>query len=207
MAGGRDRGARAATALGGAAVAALGLGLACSALGPLDAAPARADAVEPPPASCPRGTTPASSHAGPICRPRAECRDDAACGAGERCTPLSLCIEVRDCGGLRPAGDVCTLEHVVGECRSDGACAFGPCVARSLCVAAPAPVVEAPVVEAAPAASPEHAGSSAPPAGASAASTCRASAGTAGGEARAWIAFGAALGVLLTTRRRAGRRT
>lgn len=97
---------------------------------------ARADAVFPPPDTCPPGSVPSTSHAGPHCRPAAECVLSSMCGAGEACEAVGLCIEDVPCGGRLPPGDagVCTEPHVVGTCSPSGACSVGSCELRNVCV-------------------------------------------------------------------------
>lgn len=100
---------------------------------------AHADAVDPPPASCPAGSTPGSSHSGPICHPSDDCTTDLSCTGTATCMAVMQCIEARACGGLRPPDSgPCTIEHVVGPCGAGGACATGTtCEARSICSTAP----------------------------------------------------------------------
>jgi hypothetical protein len=100
----------------------------------VSASVASADAVMPPPASCPEGSTPSTSHAGPHCSPSASCTMPATCGTGETCEAVGLCIERVACGGLMPpdAGP-CFEEHVVDNCAVGGSCASGTCEVRSVC--------------------------------------------------------------------------
>lgn len=98
---------------------------------------ASADVVGPPPASCPAGSTPSSSHSGPLCRPAPECTA-TSCASPARCMAVFQCIEERPCGGLLPPDSgPCTIDHVVGPCDSGGACSTGTCRARSVCSTAP----------------------------------------------------------------------
>lgn len=93
-----------------------------------------ADAVDPPPASCPAGSRPTSSHAGPLCAPEPDCTASTACGAGASCMAVMQCVEQRACGGLRPPDSgPCFVSNVVGPCRTDGTCATGTCTARNVC--------------------------------------------------------------------------
>lgn len=97
-------------------------------------AAARADVVGPPPESCPAGSSPQSSHAGPLCVPMAECTSSAMCMDGAACAPVSQCIETRGCGGLRPPDSgPCTVEHVVGPCGAGDTCTTGVCRSRRVC--------------------------------------------------------------------------
>jgi hypothetical protein len=94
---------------------------------------ARADVVDPPPASCPPGSTPSTGHSGPYCAPTPECTA-TSCSGGASCLAVAQCIETRDCGGLRPPDSgPCTIEHVAGACGAGGSCAVGTCRARSVC--------------------------------------------------------------------------
>src|SRR5687767_7555230 len=80
-----------------------------------------ADVVMPPPASCPPGATPAQGHAGPHCRPEADCTGDAQC-AGGRCAAVDHCIESRQCGGWSAGNPACRVEHVAGDCGAGRTC-------------------------------------------------------------------------------------
>lgn len=102
----------------------------------LAAAGVRADAVPPPPASCPPGSVPSTSHAGPHCRPAAECMLSATCAAGQACETIGLCIEEVPCGGrpLPIEAGVCTEPHVLGTCSATSACGAGRCELHDVCV-------------------------------------------------------------------------
>lgn len=112
---------------------ALVLGIVVSVVGAALAPRARADAVEPPPASCPRGSTPVSSHGGPHCAPTA-CTTMADCSPEtmRSCEPIGLCIEIRS--GYAMGGPF-TFDAVTGECTSPADCAGGSrCELASRCV-------------------------------------------------------------------------
>jgi hypothetical protein len=109
----------------------LGLALATLTLG-LGAA--RADVVGNPPSSCPAGSIPRTSHAGPTCEPVEACATGGVCPDGRSCVPIRQCIEQRACGGLRePDSGPCFIQHVTGLCGSDGSCASGTCTMRDVC--------------------------------------------------------------------------
>ncbi len=115
---------------------------------------ARADVVENPPASCPAGSTPRTSHSGPFCAPTEECTAGGVCPGGGGCTTIRQCIETRGCGGMSfPDSAPCTLEHVTGLCGSDGSCASGVCRDRSVCPAPGTPSSSGCSCRAAPSAS------------------------------------------------------
>lgn len=96
---------------------------------------ARADVVGPPPASCPAGSEPSASHAGPHCDPGTSCTLSAMCGAGEACEAVGLCIQRVPCGGrLPPDAGPCFEDHVVGNCSAGGTCSTGTCEVRNVCV-------------------------------------------------------------------------
>src|SRR5687768_16936644 len=79
-------------------------------LGP---AVARADAISPPPSTCPAWSEPVECHGAPTCR-LSECTSDAGCGPGERCRMLEVCNVLNNCGGMagmpliRHAGALCS---------------------------------------------------------------------------------------------------
>jgi len=100
---------------------------------------ARADVVMPPPASCPPGSQPQSSHAGPLCAPAADCHADAECTGGTRCVAVQHCVESRQCGGWSSGNPNCHVETVAGDCGAGGACASGTCRERHVCTAGATP--------------------------------------------------------------------
>ena len=63
---------------------------------------AQADVVGPPPTNCPPGSTPSSSHSGPLCAPTGACMTNADCTMGATCMEAFQCIETRSCGGRVP---------------------------------------------------------------------------------------------------------
>lgn len=96
---------------------------------------ARADVVGPPPASCPVGSTPSSSHSGPHCDPEPACTMDLMCGGGDACEEVRLCVVQVACGGrLPPDAGPCFEDHVVGVCSSSGACGEGTCRIQNACI-------------------------------------------------------------------------
>ena len=95
------------------------------------ASPARADVVASPPARCPHGGVPVSSHGGPHCSAR-PC-PGLACPAGSSCGEVEVCVAALECGGQMPR----TCEEVVGPCRDGGGCARGSCRRLRTCVPSP----------------------------------------------------------------------
>jgi len=100
------------------------------------AAPAWADAVMPPPNSCPAGSTGVSSHGGPHCQPTT-CESTAECTEGGTCGTQGLCIETREgssMGGpftFEAAVDVC---FDASDCNEDAECVVADrCVKHSGC--------------------------------------------------------------------------
>lgn len=92
-----------------------------------------ADVVDPPPMSCPAGSTPSTGHSGPYCAPRS-CVTGGVCPGGGTCTAVRQCIETRACGGQTfPDAAPCTIENLVGPCSADGSCAVGVCMLRGAC--------------------------------------------------------------------------
>lgn len=94
---------------------------------------AHADVVDPPPASCPTGSLPATSHTGPHC-----VVDDcslSSCSTGDTCEPVGLCLVQVPCGGrISPDAGPCLETHVVGLCSGEGTCSTGTCSTRDVCV-------------------------------------------------------------------------
>ncbi len=94
-------------------------------------ATALADAIGPPPARCPPGAVPSSSHAGEYCRP-GTCRGNGDCEQGEVCIEQPLCVEPIQ--GYSRGGPL-TVDHAVTICPEDGACPPGAtCVTELRCV-------------------------------------------------------------------------
>lgn len=93
-----------------------------------------ADAVPPPPSSCPEGSQGATCHGGPHCAPR-KCSADADCKTGEACEDRKLCAtEINCASGWQPpdAGPRLT-PNITGACKA-GACATGQCGDYKVCV-------------------------------------------------------------------------
>lgn len=94
---------------------------------------ASADAVPPPPSSCPDGSQGATCHGGPHCAPR-KCNTDADCKTGEACEDHKLCNDEINCaGGWHPpdAGPTHT-PNITGNCDTSG-CAKAQCVSYKVC--------------------------------------------------------------------------
>lgn len=101
----------------------------------MTASSARADAVGPPPSSCPVGSTPSASHAGPLCVPEPVCMTDLMCGGGEACEEVRLCVTQVACGGrIEPDAGPCFQNHVVGYCDGAGNCGVGTCEIFDACI-------------------------------------------------------------------------
>lgn len=99
---------------------------------------ASADAVPPPPDSCPEGSTAVDFCHGPQTCQIATCTNDGECGAGRVCRQRMLCVREHCCSGICCASAGCeptTYEHVAGACAG-GACEeLGTtCESRSVCV-------------------------------------------------------------------------
>lgn len=99
---------------------------------------AHADVVMPPPASCPAGTTPATSHAGPHCGLAPPC-DASSCAAGQRCAPVRLCVTSVHCGGWSVGDPNCAERHVSAAEPCEG-----EWIEHPACVADAAPEPEPP---------------------------------------------------------------
>lgn len=85
---------------------------------------ALADAVGPPPADCPEGSTAVDTCHGPETCEVADCTNDGECGAGMRCQERMLCVREHCCSGF-----ACTMPgmgtrytHVAGPCGAGGTC-------------------------------------------------------------------------------------
>lgn len=94
----------------------------------------RADAVEAPPTSCPRGSEPMSSHGGPHCAPTV-CVSTSACSPAETqraCTSAGLCVETRT--GYAMGGPF-DFDAATSECATQVDCAPGStCIVADRCV-------------------------------------------------------------------------
>ncbi|MCB9638181.1 MAG: hypothetical protein H6727_04640 [Myxococcales bacterium] len=89
----------------------------------------QADVVNPPPASCPQGATPSTSHAGAYCAP-SYCTATTECSDGKTCEQTSVCV--KEINGTSNGGPF-TLKNVLGPCNN-GACSEGTCETAKLCV-------------------------------------------------------------------------
>ncbi len=89
----------------------------------------RADMISPPPAKCPAGARPTSTHAGPHCAPT-DCRSAEDCAEGQKCQGLRLCVDER---AFSSRAGRQTTSVVEGTCP-DGKCATGTCRTRRVCV-------------------------------------------------------------------------
>ncbi|MCA9605903.1 MAG: hypothetical protein KC619_09935 [Myxococcales bacterium] len=107
----------------------------------LGASTALADAVGPPPSSCPEGATAVSFCHGPATCEIDECSGDADCASGQVCRPRDLCVVEHCCSGMCCAIDCgsppTTYDHVSGACAAGRTCSgFGEtCETRRVCVA------------------------------------------------------------------------
>ena len=112
------------------------LTIALSLLASLLSSQAHADVVGPPPSSCPVGSTPSSSHSGPLCRPEPVCLADVMCGGGEACEEVRLCVVQVPCGGrIEPDAGPCFQDDVVGYCDGAGNCGTGTWETFDACIA------------------------------------------------------------------------
>lgn len=110
----------------------------------LHAPAALADAVPPPPTSCPPGASGQTSHNGEWCAPTT-CNADADCAhyeGGKRvCVAQALCVERREEKSASgwSHGQPFTRELAHASCDPKGAaCALGSCVEAKRCVSADA---------------------------------------------------------------------
>lgn len=107
----------------------------------LGASTAYADAVGPPPTSCPEGSTAVGFCHGPATCQIDECSGDADCATGQVCRPRDLCVVEHCCSGMCCAIDCgsppTTYDHVSGACAAGRSCSgFGEsCETRRVCVA------------------------------------------------------------------------
>jgi MYXO-CTERM domain-containing protein len=92
----------------------------------------RADAIGPPPPSCPEGSSEEFCHGPPTCRAR-ECVSNTDCMPGQECQDRMLCVRDHSCGGrlIEP-----TYTHVIGPCGPGCAAESGTCEALRVCVPA-----------------------------------------------------------------------
>ena len=102
--------------------------------------PAAADAVGPPPSSCPEGSAAVDFCHGPATCSSLDCETDGDFGAGEICADRPLCVREHCCSGRCCAGgcggEPTIYTHVTGPCGSGGTCdAFDTtCAMRKVCV-------------------------------------------------------------------------
>ena len=95
---------------------------------------ATADAIGPPPDSCPNGSVGVGSHCGAVCLPRScGAADDEPCEAGEVCREVRACIDTRSCAGaVSPAY---LVDVMTARCDASERCDTGTCEAVHVCVA------------------------------------------------------------------------
>jgi hypothetical protein len=105
------------------------LGLCSAAWLLMTAGLARADVVDPAPATCPPGGMPNVSHAGPYCA-ILHCPDSGVCWDGAACQTLPLCIVQKT--GLSMLGAF-SVDHVQSACDADGGCEQGQCRELAVC--------------------------------------------------------------------------
>lgn len=161
------------------------------------APPALADAIGPPPATCPRGSIGRSSHAGAYCA-ATTCSVDADCerqswGSDRRryvCQPdVALCVGTKDVTSPRARRGLNRTIVDIGVGACDAACvAPATCQTARRCVEAASPA-------------PAPTGTARP----SGARACACHAGPTGGEAAPWAAL-VGLAAASAGRRRARRR-
>ncbi|MBI4703966.1 MAG: hypothetical protein HY744_22895 [Deltaproteobacteria bacterium] len=96
---------------------------------------ARADAVGPPPESCPAGARGETCHGGSYCAP-ASCSDGSPCQDGAQCRAAELCVDKIDCrsGWTPPDAGPQYAATVAGSCAGGAACAKGSCQSVKVCV-------------------------------------------------------------------------
>jgi MYXO-CTERM domain-containing protein len=100
---------------------------------------ARADVVMPEPTSCPEGSTAATCHGGPHCRPT-PCVDSSSCKNGSTCQDVKWCIGQIDCrGGWRSDASYAMEETVEAACEGNATCSKGTCLTIKVCTTAGAP--------------------------------------------------------------------
>ncbi|MCB9795623.1 MAG: hypothetical protein H6741_23240 [Alphaproteobacteria bacterium] len=112
------------------------------------ATPSFADVVGPEPENCPDGSDPWSSHAGNWCE-ASYCGDDPdACGEGETCQEISLCVETEERGvggGWADSAEpgTFTAHEVHGTCDPGDECDAGVCETEMRCAPEGGPVKQA----------------------------------------------------------------
>jgi hypothetical protein len=93
------------------------------------ATPAYADAVGPPPPSCPAGGEPASCHGAEYCAVDG-CLGAGDCRAGETCVAREICVGSVECYWSGPTaavvGDDCRACPAGARCESQFVCVPGP---------------------------------------------------------------------------------
>lgn len=105
---------------------------------------ALADAIDPAPYDCPRGSVGQSNHNGAWCQPTI-CTDDSDCSSGKVCSEdvIAFCTETRtmDCGGLSHWDDDCTETRTMVHhpCGANDGCALGRCETVRRCAASRTP--------------------------------------------------------------------
>lgn len=99
---------------------------------------AHADALGPPPASCPEGSAPVACHGPETCE-IADCITEGDCRAGERCMQRMLCVREHCCSGVActiPDSMPLRYTHVAGPCGASGSCGDPSlsCASHRVCV-------------------------------------------------------------------------
>ncbi len=94
-----------------------------------------ADAVGPPPSSCPDGSRGESCHGGDFCSPE-RCSDEIDCDGDEYCDTVRLCIDRIDCAsGWTPPGEHYWNDTVEGHCAGgESECSTGSCQMVRVCI-------------------------------------------------------------------------
>lgn len=103
---------------------------------------ARADAIGPPPASCPEGSEALTCHGPETCAART-CETSDMCRPGEHCVDVPLCAREHCCSG-RACGDPATprFPHVVGPCGAGNTCTDASTTCQMLKVCVPIPEMD-----------------------------------------------------------------
>jgi len=102
---------------------------------------ARADAIGPPPADCPRGAAGSSSHSGQWCEPTT-CAGGATCTSEQTCEPQGLCVTTQTYTvdgrlAVDQPREQRSRQIAVSACDAGDACADGSaCVVTNRCVRA-----------------------------------------------------------------------
>ncbi|MGE0786932.1 MAG: MYXO-CTERM sorting domain-containing protein [Sandaracinaceae bacterium] len=97
---------------------------------------AAADAIGPPPTTCPPGSTGISCHGPETCEVTG-CTGDGDCAANETCAARGLCVEQHCCGGISCFIDGSApawVTHASAACTPGGPCAMGECQTLMVCV-------------------------------------------------------------------------